>query len=141
MVSGVTLRARGKTLLLLLSMGGLLSGCSAAAHGSRPSNPGDGKVHSIDCYDTPSCRDRAEAYCGSSYQVVDLWENPIPESDLPGLNERSTPTGIVGPSRPVPMQPWSDTWLDEPVSHMGPGFESSEPLAFTELTFVCESGS
>jgi len=118
---------RAKAVLTLL----LLTGCASSTQDSRTATR---KVHRIDCYDTPSCHERARAICRSPVEVVELWENPIPESYLPGFNEDSTPTGIVGPSRAYPMRPEHY----EPLSRTGPGFESTEPLPFTELTFACQ---
>jgi len=122
---------RARALVAVL----LLSGCgySARAGDSQVANK---RLHRIDCYDTPSCHERAKAICRTGVQVVEVWENPIPDSYLPGFNEDSNPTGIVGPSRPYPMRPERY----EPLVRTGPGFESTDPLPFTELTFACAGG-
>ncbi len=90
-------------------------------------------AYRIECVEPGGCQRKAAETCGSRFAVVSEWKSPIAESDLPGPNEYTEHTGVLGETRAFPRQ----STFAEPTSNAGPTFESLEPIGMTELEVVC----
>lgn len=77
----------------------------------------------VECIEPEQCKQKASVACRSSYSVVSEWHNSIPESELPGLNERT---------RPKDARDWNRFRLTDET-----GIESNEPMPLTSLVVAC----
>ena len=77
----------------------------------------------IECIELDQCKKRAVAACGPKYEVVSVWKNTIPESELPGLNEQS---------RPKDAWDWNHGTLPSAT-----GIESREPMKVARIVVSC----
>lgn len=105
----------------------LTVGCSATSE-LPPAKASDGAEHRrfrVECVEMAQCQQRASAACGSKYEVLSEWHNEIPESELPGLNEASTPRDV---------RDYHNTHAALPNRT---GIESDAPLPLASIVVAC----
>jgi len=88
-------------------------------------------TYRIECIRLGDCWAEAHRACGGDYRMLERHDNTIPESDLPGLNERTDAHSY---------QRWS---LDWPAARnprpYGTGIESDQPMPLTDVVVVCSA--
>jgi hypothetical protein len=109
----------------LTSLALLAVACGSSVKELEPTTDASGRHRQfrVECIQPEQCQEKANAACGSSYRVVSEWHNTIPESDLPGLNERS---------RPKDARDWNRLTLTDET-----GIESRDPMPLTSIVVAC----
>lgn len=106
-----------------------LVACGSTVSSVEPTRPDqDGIAHKqyrIECIRADECKRIAARTCGPNYSVVSEWNNTIPESSLPGLNEQSDQ------SRP---RDWEHYHLRRQT-----GIESPDPMPLTSIVVACRN--
>jgi hypothetical protein len=120
-------RSRFRILVLssVLALVGSSLGCSSTKELDPKVGP-NGAVqrrYRVECIDLEQCKAKAAKVCGSPYEIVSEWHNPIPESDLPGLNEES---------RPKDTRDFNHQTLPNAT-----GIESKEPMPLSSIEVAC----
>lgn len=105
----------------------LTCGCGASvseiASNDATSVPGKAQRYRVECIELERCRERAAEACRSPYSVESEWRNTIPESELPGLNERT---------RSKDASDWERYTFPRAT-----GIESNAPMPLVSIVVAC----